>query len=172
MEVAEGRTREPVGGPPDDARVPQLERHRSIIVLLLAALVLFTARIGHLSLPSLEDAFYAREAVEMARRGRAHTVTWNGMPTHQHPPLHLWLVARTFVALGERNLAAGLPTVLLALGILALALRIGVLTVGRPWARRTRSSRKDATGSSFGSPPESAPAGDGGPPRAQRRSRQ
>jgi 4-amino-4-deoxy-L-arabinose transferase-like glycosyltransferase len=131
MEVAEGRARDPVGGPPDDARVPQLERLRPIIVLLLAALVLFTARIGHLSLPSLEDAFYAREAVEMARSGRAYTVTWNGMPTHQHPPLHLWLVARTFVALGERDLAARLPTVLLALGLLALTLRIGVLTVGR-----------------------------------------
>jgi 4-amino-4-deoxy-L-arabinose transferase-like glycosyltransferase len=104
--------------------------HRPLLVLLLAALVLFTARIGDLSLPSLEDAFYAREAVEMARSGRAYTVTWNGLPTHQHPPLHLWLVARTFGALGERDLAARLPTVVMALGLLALTWRIGVLTVG------------------------------------------
>ena len=67
----------------------------------------------------------------MARSGRVYTVTWNGLPTHQHPPLHLWLVARTFDALGERDLAARLPTVLLALGTLALTWRIGVLTVGR-----------------------------------------
>jgi len=115
---------------PDGAPVPRLERRRPIIVLLLAALVLFTARIGDLSLPSLEDAFYAREAVEMARSGRVYTVTWNGEPTHQHPPLHLWLVARTFDALGENDLAARLPTVMLALSILALTWRIGVMTVG------------------------------------------
>jgi 4-amino-4-deoxy-L-arabinose transferase-like glycosyltransferase len=103
---------------------------RSLAVLLLAALVLFTARMGELSLPSLEDAFYAREAVEMHRAGRAYTVTWNWMPTHQHPPLHLWVVARTFAALGEHDLAARLPTLVLALGTLALTWRIGVLTVG------------------------------------------
>lgn len=118
------------GGPPAAAPLAQPERLRPLVVLLLAALVLFTARIGDLSLPSLEDAFYAREAVEMARADRVYTVTWNGIPTHQHPPLHLWLVARTFAALGERDLAARLPTVLLALGTLALTWRIGVLTVG------------------------------------------
>ena len=128
--MADARSREPSGGVPEAAPVPLLERRRPIIVLLLAALVLFTARIGDLSLPSLEDAFYAREAVEMARSGRVYTVTWNGAPTHQHPPLHLWLVARTFDALGENDLAARLPTVVLALGILALTWRIGVITVG------------------------------------------
>jgi 4-amino-4-deoxy-L-arabinose transferase-like glycosyltransferase len=114
-----------------DPSLAPLERPRTILVLLLAALILFTARIGDLSLPSLEDAFYAREAIEMARAGRIYTVTWNGAPTHQHPPLHLFIVARTFDALGERDLAARLPTVLLALGVLALTWRIGVLTLGR-----------------------------------------
>lgn len=103
---------------------------RPLATLLLAALVLFTARMGDLSLPSLEDAFYAREAVEMERAGRVYTVTWNGLPTHQHPPLHLWLVSRAFAVLGERDFAARLPTVVLALGVLALTWRIGVLTVG------------------------------------------
>ena len=113
------------GGMSDQApRVPALERPRTLAVLLLAALVLFTARIDSLSLPSLEDAFYGREAVEMARSGHVYTVTWNGVPTHQHPPLHLWLVARTFDALGERDLAARLPTVLLALGTLLSLIHI------------------------------------------------
>ena len=40
-------------------------------------------------------------------------------------------MALTFSALGERELAARLPTVLLALGTLVLTWRIGVLTVGR-----------------------------------------
>jgi 4-amino-4-deoxy-L-arabinose transferase-like glycosyltransferase len=111
-----------------------LARPRTLWILLAAALLLFTARIHDLSLPSLEDAFYAREAVEMARSGRVYTVTWNGEPTHQHPPLHLWLVARTMGLLGEPDLAARLPTVLLALGTLVLTWRIGGLTVGRPAA--------------------------------------
>lgn len=112
------------------AVIDRLTQHRPLAVLVLAALALFTARIGDLSLPSLEDAFYAREAVEMARAGRLFTVTWNGAPTHQHPPLHLWLVARTFAALGEHDLAARLPTVVFGLGVLLLTWRIGVLTVG------------------------------------------
>ena len=113
-----------------ESAIGQLDRPRTLVVLLLAALLLFTARIGDLSLASLEDAFYAREAVEMARSGRIYTVTWNEVPTHQHPPLHLWLVARTFDLLGEGDLAARLPTVLLALGTLVLTWRIGTLTVG------------------------------------------
>jgi 4-amino-4-deoxy-L-arabinose transferase-like glycosyltransferase len=117
---------------PDPSLAPRggLEGPRPLAVLLLAALVLFTARTGDLSLPSLEDAFYAREAIEMARSGRVYTVTWNGSPTHQHPPLHLWLVSRTFAGLGEHDLAARIPTLVLALGTLALTWRIGVLTVG------------------------------------------
>jgi 4-amino-4-deoxy-L-arabinose transferase-like glycosyltransferase len=128
--VADREARNPAGPPPEAAAVAPLHRLRPVIVLLLAALVLFSARMGDLSLPSLEDAFYAREAVEMARSGHIYTVTWNGMPTHQHPPLHLWLVARAFGVLGERDLAARLPTVMMALGLLALTWRIGVITVG------------------------------------------
>lgn len=116
---------------PTTGPLASLEGPRTLAVLLLAALVLFSARMGDLSLPSLEDAFYAREAVEMKRAGRVYTVTWNGLATHQHPPLHLWLVSTAFAALGERDLAARLPTLVLALGTLVLTWRIGVLTVGR-----------------------------------------
>ena len=129
--MADGKSRKPLGEPPRAASLAELASLRPLLVVLLAALALFTARMGDLSLASLEDAFYGREAVEMARSGRIYTVTWNEVPTHQHPPLHLWLVARTFDALGERDLAARLPTVLLALGTLALTWRIGALTVGR-----------------------------------------
>jgi 4-amino-4-deoxy-L-arabinose transferase-like glycosyltransferase len=98
--------------------------------LLLAAALLYTARIGDLAMPSLEDAFYAREAVEMHRAGRAFTVTWAGEPTHQHPPLQLWLVGRAFAIFGESDFPARLPTVLMALGTLAVTYRIGCQTVG------------------------------------------
>jgi 4-amino-4-deoxy-L-arabinose transferase-like glycosyltransferase len=99
--------------------------------LLLAAAILFTARMGDLAMPPLEDAFYAREAVEMHRAGRAFTVTWDGEPTHQHPPLQLWLIGKAFALLGESDGAARLPTAMMGLGVLAATYRIGSLTVGR-----------------------------------------
>jgi len=83
-----------------------------------------------LSLPSLEDSFYAREAVEMWRAGRLFTVTWNNIPTHQHPPLQHLLLGRSFALFGENDFAARLPTVLMAIGILVATYRIGCQTVG------------------------------------------
>lgn len=94
--------------------------------ILLAAAVLFTANAARLSLPSLDDCFYARKGVEMARSGNLATVTWNQTPTFQNPPLQIWILARSFRVFGESDLAARLPSILMALGILA-----GVLALGR-----------------------------------------
>jgi 4-amino-4-deoxy-L-arabinose transferase-like glycosyltransferase len=88
--------------------------------------VLFCANASRLSLPSLDDCFYARKGVEMARSGNVATVTWNGRPTFQNPPLQIWILARSFRLLGENDLAARLPSILMALGILG-----GVLALGR-----------------------------------------
>jgi 4-amino-4-deoxy-L-arabinose transferase-like glycosyltransferase len=98
---------------------------RDLLVLLLAAGALFTASIGRLSLTALDDCFYARKGVEMARSGSFFTVTWNGSVTTQHPPLGFWILGRSFAALGENDFAARLPSVLMALGILLGAYRIG-----------------------------------------------
>jgi 4-amino-4-deoxy-L-arabinose transferase-like glycosyltransferase len=110
--------------------------HRAVLaVLLLATAVLFTANMAAPSLASLEDAFYAREAVEMKRAGRFFTVTWREQPTYQHPPLHIWLVGRAFALFGENDFAARLPTVLMALGLLLLVYRLGAQLVGSAAAR-------------------------------------
>jgi 4-amino-4-deoxy-L-arabinose transferase-like glycosyltransferase len=101
-----------------------------ITVLLLAAALLFSANACRISLPALDDCFYARKAVEMERHGRAFTVTWAGQPAFQNPPLQIWLTARSFALLGENDLAARLPSIIMALGILAGVYRIGLLTVG------------------------------------------
>jgi 4-amino-4-deoxy-L-arabinose transferase-like glycosyltransferase len=104
--------------------------HREMGVLLLAGALLFSANAGALSLPALDDCFYARKAVEMERSGAFFTVTWAGAPAYQNPPLQIWLMGRSFALLGENDLAARLPSILMALGILAGAYRIGRLTVG------------------------------------------
>jgi 4-amino-4-deoxy-L-arabinose transferase-like glycosyltransferase len=101
-----------------------------LTVLLLAGALLFSANAGKLSLPALDDCFYARKAVEMERSGGIFTVTWAGEPAFQNPPLQIWLTARSFALFGENDRAARLPSILMALGILAGAYRIGQLTVG------------------------------------------
>ncbi|HXJ81207.1 MAG TPA: glycosyltransferase family 39 protein [Candidatus Methylomirabilis sp.] len=103
---------------------------RELLVLLLASLLLFSANAQRQSLLSMDDAFYARIAVEAERSGRFFTMTWGDQPNFQKPPLQYWLVGRFFALFGERDLSARLPSILMALGILAITYRIGVLTVG------------------------------------------
>jgi 4-amino-4-deoxy-L-arabinose transferase-like glycosyltransferase len=99
-------------------------------VLLLAGAALFTANARALSLPALDDAFYARKAVEMERGGRVFTVTWAGRPAFQNPPLQIWLTARAFALFGENDFAARLPSMVMALGTMAVTYRIASLTLG------------------------------------------
>src|SRR5439155_6265443 len=80
--------------------------------------------------PPLDDCFYARKGVEMGRSGGFFTVTWDGQPTFQNPPLQFWLLGGSFRLLGENDLAARLPSLLMALGTAALTFRIGALALG------------------------------------------
>ena len=107
-----------------------LAARRELTVLLLAGALLFSANARTLSLPALDDCFYARKAVEMERSGAFFTVTWAGEPAYQNPPLQLWFMGRSFALFGENDLAARLPSILMALGILAGVYRIGRLTIG------------------------------------------
>ena len=78
----------------------------------------------------MDDAFYARIALESERSGRFFTTTWNGHPNFQKPPLQFWLVGRFFALFGEHDLSARLPSIAMGLGLLVTTYRIGVLTVG------------------------------------------
>lgn len=103
----------------------------AMLILLAAAAFYFTANIYHLSLLPGDDCFYARKGIEMLEHGNFFTVTWNNNPTFQNPPLHFWILARSFRFFGENDFAARLPTVLMALGLLIITWRIGLRTVGR-----------------------------------------
>jgi 4-amino-4-deoxy-L-arabinose transferase-like glycosyltransferase len=103
---------------------------RELGLLLVAGALLFSANARRLSLPALDDCFYARKAVEMERDGGFYTVTWADRPAFQNPPLQIWLTARAFAVAGENDVAARIPSMLMALGILAGTWRIAQLTVG------------------------------------------
>ena len=93
--------------PPQAAASAAASRpRRELAILLLAGAVLFTANARELSLPALDDCFYARKAVEMERSGHFFTVTWADRPAFQNPPLQIWLTARSFALFGENDLAA------------------------------------------------------------------
>ncbi len=78
------------------------------------------------SLRSLDDCFYARKGVETERSGRFFTVTWNYRANFQNPPLQTWLSAQSFRILGENDFAARLPSILMAIGILAFTYLTGL----------------------------------------------
>ena len=114
-----------------EANVIETGSTRPLVILLAAAAVLFTAGANHLSLPSLDDSFYARKGLEMQERGPSFEVTWNGRAAFQNPPAHFWLLAASFKLFGHNDFAARLPSILMALGILLGVFVIGVKTVGR-----------------------------------------
>jgi len=104
--------------------------HWEIVLLVLSAAALFFANTARPSLPSLDDCYYARKGVEMGRQGAFFTVTWNGQPTFQNPPLQFWILGRSFALFGENDGAARLPSALMAIGIALGVHRIGLLTLG------------------------------------------
>lgn len=103
----------------------------SLLILLIAAATLFAAGMSSLSLGSLDDAFYARKGVEMARAGRFFTVTWAETPTFQNPPLQIWLIGQSHRLLGEGDAAARFPALVMAIFTLLTTYRIGQRLIGR-----------------------------------------
>jgi len=99
--------------------------HKPFIVLLILAACVFVLKSNVVSLRSLDDCFYARKGVEMARSGRFFTVTWNYHPNFQNPPLQTWILGQSFRIAGENDFAARLPSILMALGILIFTYLIG-----------------------------------------------
>ena len=117
--------------PAEDAQNPEPPEGRragsraTLIVLLASAAALFAAGMHTLSLPSFDDALYARWGVEMARSGGSFTVTRMGEPEFAKPPLQFWLLAVSFGLLGENDAAARLPSLLMACATLLLVFRLG-----------------------------------------------
>lgn len=103
---------------------------RGLVLLLTSAALLFSANSHRLSLLPLDDCHYAQKGVEMYERGAFFTVTWNGQLTHQNPPLQFWILSRSFALVGLNDFAARLPSMLMALGVLAFTFAIGRATLG------------------------------------------
>jgi len=88
-------------------------------VLLAAALIFFAPlRVGDLA--GYDDAMYAHIAKGIAQTGDWLTLTSNGFPALEHPPLFHWVLAALFRAFGFSDSIAKLPAALAAFGCLIL----------------------------------------------------
>lgn len=117
-----------------ETSAPAREERRAFWVLLVCALAVYTANPFGIGLRAVDDCYYARKGVEMARSGSFFTVTWNGGPDFLYPSLQFWLLGRSFALLGENDLAARMPSILEAIGTLVITHRIGVMVLGAPAA--------------------------------------
>ena len=78
-----------------------------------------------------DEATYAEVAHEAITNHNYADFTWNGRPYLKKPPLLFWMMAASFKAFGESELAARLPSVLAGLGTLTLIYFSAADTAGR-----------------------------------------
>ncbi len=89
------------------------------LLALLAMLVLFPKlHIGDLG--GYDAAVYAHEGKQMLSSGQWWTVTLNGQPDFDKPPLFVWLEALSMALFGVSDFAARFPAALLGFGTLLL----------------------------------------------------
>ena len=106
----------------DSASGPKMAWWREYEVALLVLLVLlgYFYRASEMSLRG-EEPRRAQVAVEMIERGDWLVPREQGDPFLSRPPLHNWLIALSFLGLGERDIfAARLPSLLATLGVVLL----------------------------------------------------
>ncbi len=116
--------------PPSAPISPHPFARWELAVLLVGALAVYTANPFGIGLRAVDDCYYARKGVEMARSGSFFTATWNGSPDFQYPSLQFWLLGRSFALFGENDLAARVPSIAQAMGTLLVTHRIGVVLLG------------------------------------------
>lgn len=116
---------------PAPATTSQLPAARwELMLLLIGALAVYTANPFGIGLRAVDDCYYARKGVEMARSGSFFTATWNGSPDFKYPSLQFWLLGRSFALFGENDLAARIPSIAQALCTLLIVHRIGAVVLG------------------------------------------
>ncbi len=94
-------------------------RTLAIFLSIWAAVILFGGlQSGDLS--GYDDAVYAHEAREMLRSGDIWTLSLNGQPDFDKPPLFIWLVALSFKIFGTNDPAAKIPGAVCGFGAILL----------------------------------------------------
>lgn len=94
-------------------------RFLAIFIAFWAAVILFSGiRVGDLS--GYDDAAYAHEAKVMLESGDWWTLSLNGNPDFDKPPLFIWLIALSFKLFGMSDFSAKIPGVMLGWGTILI----------------------------------------------------
>lgn len=94
-------------------------RFLAIFIACWAAVILFSGiRVGDLS--GYDDAAYAHEAKAMLESGDWWTLSLNGNPDFDKPPLFIWLIALSFKLFGMSDFSAKIPGVMLGWGTILI----------------------------------------------------
>ncbi|HEV3111861.1 MAG TPA: glycosyltransferase family 39 protein [Candidatus Binataceae bacterium] len=101
-----------------------------VFVALLGTLAL-TVNIGQRPLVDWDEATYAQVAHEALARHQILDLSWNGAPYVKKPPLLFWMVTVSFRLLGESELSARLPSVIVGIGTLILIYLFAAPVLGR-----------------------------------------
>jgi Dolichyl-phosphate-mannose-protein mannosyltransferase len=81
--------------------------------------------LGDGSLYNWDEAIYAEVSKEMLLSRNWASLTWNGVPFLQKPPLQFWLTAFTYKCFGVNEFAVRLWPALFGFGVIALTFLIG-----------------------------------------------
>ena len=101
------------------------------MLVLVLGFATFSAGLRATPLIDWDEATYAEVAHEAITNHNYADFTWNGRPYLKKPPLLFWLMAASFKAFGESELAARLPSVIAGLGTLTLIYFGAADTAGR-----------------------------------------
>ena len=106
------------------------KRVLALVPLVATCLITSFLLLGERPLWDVDEGLHAVTSVEMIRSGDWVLPTFNGEPFYDKPAFHNWLVALSFLALGFTELAARLPSALLALGTVLATAHIGARLFG------------------------------------------
>lgn len=80
------------------------------LLLLVLATFLCTVKLDSGGLMGNDECFYAQMAKEAVRTGDWLTLRFAGIPYHQNPWLHMWIIASSYKIFGVSDWAARFPT--------------------------------------------------------------
>lgn len=111
--------------------LPFIERHGSLIVVAVAAVIFLCGIISPPSLLDDVDAVHGAIARSMLRSGDWITAHINGVVYLDKAPLTYWLIAASYALFGVHDWAARLPVALAAIAASWLTCRIGTWAFSR-----------------------------------------
>ena len=107
------------------AKPPSRARVGSVLILLAITLVIYVGSAGRPALLDDADGCHALAAREILQRQDWTVLHINGIRWLEKPPLHYWLVALSYLVLGESAFATRLPIALAMVGLVLLLYEFG-----------------------------------------------